>query len=224
MATSGTTSFTLTVDDLIAEAIDRSGGEMTTGYELRAAKRALGLFLLDMSNRGLNSWAVERGTLPLVAGQATYPQPADTEDWLDAVLSRAGTDLRLERLGVAEYEALPSKATTGRPTRFMVERGRAAPSVTFWPVPDSSGDIVRFRRKRRLEDIGGMAEEIDVPARYLPAVVSGLAWTLADKRPGVVDQNRRAELLARFQEELGRAQDEDSERVSLFVRPARRRR
>lgn len=224
MATSGTSSFTLTVEDLLAEAFDRIGGEVTTGYELRSAKRTLGLFLLDMSNRGLQSWAVERSALPLAAGQATYALPADTVDWLDAMLSRDGTDLRLERLGVAEYESLPTKATTGRPTRFMVERGREAPSVTFWPVPDLDTDVVRYRRKRRLEDAGSMVDELDVPTRFLPAVVSGLAWSLADKRPTVVDPARRSELLARFHEEMARAQDEDSERVSLFIRPTRRRR
>lgn len=222
MATSGTTTFTMSVDDIVSEAIDRCGGEQTTGYEARSAKRALGLFLLDLANRGINTWAIERTTLTLVAGTASYDLAADTVDMLDAVIRRDSVDIELERYSQAEYQRLATKAVAGRPTRFMVERLRAFPTVTFWPVPDRA-DTVHYRRTRRLQDVGSMTNELDVPIRYVPAVTSGLAWFLAEKRPQKVDAQRRSELKGRFDEDLRTAQEEDRERVSLFVRPGRRR-
>jgi hypothetical protein len=221
MATSGTTGFTMTVDDLVAEAIDRIGGETTSGYELRAARRTLNLFLLDFANRGVNLWAVERGELALVSGLAEYVLPADTVDWLNASLSRDGSDVPLERMSQADYLRLPTKSQTGRPVQFLVERPRGAPVATFWPVPDRA-DTVLYRRTRRLEDAGTMLSELDMPPRYLPALVSGLAWKLGEKR-ATIDQARRAELKVLFEEDLERAQDEDRERVSVRVYPKRRR-
>jgi len=223
MATSGTTSFTLSVDEIIAAAVDRIGGETTTGYELRAARRVLGLFLLDLGNRGINLWSVERGEMALVGGQAEYTLAADTVDWLDAALCRDGTDTAMERISVADYQRLAVKSTEGRPARFLIERPRGAPVLTLYPVPENSTDTIKYRRTRRLEDAGAMTNELDVPPRFYPAVISGLAWFMGEQRPSAVDAQRRGELKARYEEDLSRAQEEDRERVSLFIRPGRRR-
>ena len=74
-------------------------------------------------------------------------------------------------------------------------------------------------RRRRLHDVDQYTETLDISPRFLPAIVSGLAWYLADKRPGLVDQARRGELQMRWETELERALSEDRERVSLFLIP-----
>ncbi|MDV7392391.1 hypothetical protein RZS08_13585, partial [Arthrospira platensis SPKY1] len=86
MTTSGTTDFNLDLTELIDEAAERCGYEIRSGYDLRTARRSLSLLLVDWANRGLNLWTLDQGTIPLVAGTATYDLPVDTVDLLETVV------------------------------------------------------------------------------------------------------------------------------------------
>ena len=68
MATSGTTDFTLSIDDLVEESFERCGMRMTNGYQLSSARRSLNLLFLDWANRGLNLWTIEQATYAVVQG------------------------------------------------------------------------------------------------------------------------------------------------------------
>ena len=63
MATSGTTAFDLSIDELIEEAYERCGLELRTGYDLDSAKRSLNIMMADWANRGLNQWTIEQLSL-----------------------------------------------------------------------------------------------------------------------------------------------------------------
>ena len=54
MATSGTNSFNLDVDQVIEEAFERCGIQSKTGYDIETARRSLNLLSLEWANRGLN--------------------------------------------------------------------------------------------------------------------------------------------------------------------------
>ena len=68
MATSGTTTFDLSIDDLVEEAFERCGMRATSGYQLSSARRSLNLLFLDWANRGLNLWTIEQATYSLTQG------------------------------------------------------------------------------------------------------------------------------------------------------------
>ena len=86
MPTSGTSVFNLDLNNLIEEAFERCGSELRTGYDLKTARRTLNLLTIEWSNRGINLWTIEQGTIPLVTGQAIYPVPVDTIQLLDTVI------------------------------------------------------------------------------------------------------------------------------------------
>ena len=83
MATSGTTTFTLDLGDIMEEAYDLAGLEMRSGYDYRSAKRSLDLIFLEWQNKGLNLFTVVTGTQTLTEGQASYPLPADALEVID---------------------------------------------------------------------------------------------------------------------------------------------
>ena len=56
MATSGTTSFALQVDEIIEEALLRIGGEPQVGKEVQSARRSMNLIFRDWLNRGILLW------------------------------------------------------------------------------------------------------------------------------------------------------------------------
>ena len=227
--TTDTTVFNLDLNSIVEEAFERCGAELRSGYDLRTARRSLNLMLLDWANRGINLWTIEQGTLPLVAGTATYDLPVDTVDLLEHAL-RTGTgtgqiDTSISRLSVSDYAAIPSKNSSGRPVQIWIQRRTGAssstgtpvpPRVTLWPVPDSSYTLV-YWRLRRIQDTGTGLSGQDVPFRFLPCLVAGLAYYLSLKLPGAIE--RRGELKAEYEEQWELAATEDREKADLRIVP-----
>jgi hypothetical protein len=301
MATTGTTSFNLDVNDLIEEAFERCGKELRSGYDFKTARRSLNLLTIEWANRGLNLWTVEQGIITLATGQAMYPIPNDTIDLLDMVIrTNNGTsnqvDINISRIAEPTYMSLPNKLAQGRPIQVYVNRqsgqenpttvvlsanvsstattidvsnasglassgfikidsetisypnisgnqlincargqnGTTAaahtanaaitvqnlPCINVWPTPNSPGDQYTFvyYRMRRIQDAGSGVYVQDIPFRFIPCMVAGLAFQLAAKLPGV-DLNRMPMLKADYEEQFTLAAQEDRETAPIRFVP-----
>jgi hypothetical protein len=92
------------------------------------------------------------------------------------------------------------------------------PSVTVWPTPDGSQTYqFVYWRMRRIDDAGGGARTMDVPFRFLPCLVAGLAYYLALKVPE--GAGRLDVLKAQYDEAWQLAAGEDQEHASLRFVP-----
>lgn len=211
MATSGTTAFNMDFTEIAEEAWERAGREMRSGYDLRTARRSMNLMTIEWQNRGINLWTIDEGTVSLVSGTAQYTLPADTVDLLEQVI-RTGSgstqqDLTINRISVSTYASIPNKTTTGRPIQFWIERLVDAPRINVWPVPDSNDYTFKYWRMRRIEDAGAGVQTADMPFRFLPCLVAGLAYHIAMKVPELAQ--RIPMLKATYEEEFDRAASED---------------
>jgi hypothetical protein len=216
MTTSGTKTFTLDVADLIEEAFERIGQEATTGYDAKSARRSLNLMLSEWANRGVHLWTIRQELLPLVQGVAQYMLPAYVVDVLDMSLRRGGVDLEMNRISRTEYLNFPNKTQQGRPSQFFFDR-QIAPVINLWQTPDRSTDALIFYYVGRIDDAGSFTNTIEVPFRFYPALVAGLAYYLALKR----DPMRVQLLKPIYEEEMARAVSEDTDRVPLRLVPGR---
>jgi len=149
--------------------------------------------------------------------------PADTIDILEHQLrTNSGVsnqqDTRLERISFAGYAQIPNKLDQGRPVQIFIDR-QITPQFTLWPVPDDSETYtVAYWRMRRIQDVGDSgANTIDVPSRFIPALVAGLAYHIAMKLPD--PGQRLAMLKAVYDEELQNALDEDRVKTDLKLVP-----
>lgn len=232
MTTSGTSTFNLSIVEIVDEAYERLGGqEPRSGYDLRTARRSLNLLFTELANRGINLWTIEEGTISLYTGQVTYDLPADTVDLLDQV-TRTGagqsqTDININRISESTYASIPNKNATGRPIQVWVNRQSGAtypstgvkyPQITVWPSPDQGtiGDpyyTFVYWRLRRIQDAGNGENTQDIPFRFLNTIIAGLAYYLAMKVAGV-DTQRRMELKADYEQQLQLSMDEDREKAS----------
>ena len=217
MTTSGTRAFNLDVGEIIEEAYERCGLELRTGYDAKTARRSLNLMFAEWANRGVNLWTVTQATQTLTQGTAQYTLGTDVVDVLEMVLRRSNTDYEMDRISRGEYVTLPNKTTQGRPSQFYFDRS-IAPVINLWATPDSSSDSIIYYYVRRIEDAGTLVNTTDMPFRFYPCMVSGLAYYMAMKRA----PERLQLLKAVYDEEFQRAADEDIERVSLKLQPARR--
>ena len=219
MAVSGTYDFNLDIDEVIQEATEMIGGEDTLGHEPASARRSVNLMLRDWQNRGILLWTTSVSSLTVTASTTSYDLSSSTIDALEVVLNRDDTDIQLERITPEEYLLIPNKTQTGRPTQYSIRRGRDNPTLSLWPIPENSTDVLKMEIFSELQDVDKSAiQNADVPKRFLPCLTCGLAYYMAMKRP-LVPENRIMMLKANYEELLARAMEEDRERASMHVVP-----
>ena len=223
MTTSGVSTFNLDFPEIVDEAFERAGSELRSGYDLKTARRSMNLLFADWANRGINLWTIDSGTINLVPGTATYILPVDTVDLIDHVIrTGAGNtstqaDLTCTRISSSTYATIPNKLSQARPLQIWIQR-LEAPQFTLWPVPDASQTYqIVYWRLRRLQDAGNGANTPDVPFRFLPALVAGLAYYLALKLPNGME--RLGMLKQQYDEAWELASSEDREKATLRLVP-----
>lgn len=222
MTTSGTTTWTPDIAELVEEAFERAGLELRSGYDLKTARRSLNFLLAEWANRGLNLWTVNSGTLTLVPGQKTYTTadglPADAIDYIEHVCrtTSAGiaTDISLNRISVSTYANIPTKDQQGRPYQIYVDRATNAPRITLWPVPDASSTytLAYWYLKRMDDATNPVSQTIEIPFRFYNALVAGLSYHIALKKPEAAE--RITMLKDLYEEAFQLAADEDRSRAS----------
>jgi hypothetical protein len=222
MATSGTTAFNLDLNQLVEEAFERCGAELRTGYDLRTARRSLNLLTIEWSNRGINLWTVEESSFPMVQGTGTYDLPTDTIDILDFVIrtndgSSNQQDISMSRIAEPTYANIPNKNTQGRPLQVYVNRQAEVPNITVWPLPNNASYTFVYWYLRRIQDAGNGVNTQDIPFRFLPCMVAGLAFYLSQKLPNALD--RMQMLKMEYEEQWTLASTEDREKATLRLTP-----
>ena len=223
MATSGTATFNLDLNNLVEEAFERCGQELRTGYDLRTARRSLNLLTAEWANRGINLWTIDEGTVSLTSGTSNYNLPTDTIDLIEQVV-RTGTgqnqqDINITRISASTWGTIPNKNATGRPIQVWINRQASQPQINVWPAPDTNDYTFVYWRLKRIEDAGNGVNTQDIPFRFLPCLVAGLAFYLSMKLPGA--EMRTQMLKQEYEEQWMLASTEDREKADLRLAPRR---
>jgi hypothetical protein len=223
MATSGTATFNLDLNNLVEEAFERCGKELRTGYDLRTARRSLNLLTAEWANRGINLWTIDEGTVSLTSGTSNYNLPTDTIDLIEQVI-RTGTgqnqqDINITRISASTWGTIPNKNATGRPIQVWINRQASQPQINVWPAPDTNNYTFVYWRLKRIEDAGNGVTTQDIPFRFLPCLVAGLAFYLSMKLPGA--EVRTQMLKQEYEEQWMLASTEDREKADLRLAPRR---
>ena len=209
--------------ELFEEAYERAGLEMRSGYDLKTARRSFQILTLEWQNRGINLFTIESGTLSLSAGTATYTMPTDTIDIIEHTI-RTGTgtsqlDTNVSRISVSTFAQKSNKNTQGKPNQIFGQRLAGSTTVTLHPVPDTTYTLAFFRLKGIDSISSGIAGTTTnfIPPRFVPCLVSGLAYYIAMKRPEVA--NRVSALKQEYEFQFELAAGEDTETASIKFVP-----
>ena len=221
MASSGTSTFNLNIDEVIDEAYERCGLTTNSGYDLKRARRNLNILLSEWSNRGLNLWKVENKEQALTAGTISYATPSNCNDVLEAYVSTGAgnsstiTDVSLTKIDRSAYAALPNKGSTGQPSQYYVDR-QINPQIYLYQAPDAvTYTYLKYYYIARIEDAGAYTNTPDAPYRFLPCMVAGLSYYLSFFKAA----DRTQMLKLAYEDEMKRALDEDGSRTSLYISP-----
>ena len=238
--TSGTTTFdkTFAIDEIIEDAFERIGLNSVAGYQLKSARRSLNILFQEWGNRGLHYWEVGELDLDLVEGQAEYKffrEAADgtsatsnpngvygISDVLEAQLrnNRTATtqsDSPMTKVDRSTYAGFSNKLSKGTPNQYWVQRLIDHVSISIYPTPDATNASkdMHFYYIKRIQDIGDYTNATDVPFRFVPCMISGLAYYLSQK---YAPQLMQAMKLA-YEDELARALAEDGSASSTYITP-----
>jgi hypothetical protein len=239
--TSGTVTFdkTFAVDEIIEEAYERLGIQVSSGYQLKTARRSLNILFQEWGNRGIHYWEVGEANIDLIEGQAEYnffratgdgtsavTNPANTygvADVLEATLRSNRTqttqsDSSLTKISRATYSALSSKLSKGTPAQFFVQRFVDKTTITVYPTADSSNASkdLHFYYLKRIQDVDSTyTDATDLPYRFVPCMVSGLAFYLSQK----VNPQLTQTMKLYYEDELARALSEDGSAASTYITP-----
>ena len=239
--TSGTVTFdkTFAVDEIIEEAYERLGIQVSSGYQLKTARRSLNILFQEWGNRGIHYWEVGEANIDVIEGQAEYTfyratgdgtssvtNPANTygvADVLEATLrsnrtQTTQTDSSLTKISRATYSALSSKLSKGTPAQFFVQRFVDKTTITVYPTADSSNASkdIHFYYLKRIQDVDSTyTDATDLPYRFVPCMVSGLAFYLSQK----VNPQLTQTMKLYYEDELARALSEDGSAASTYITP-----
>ena len=196
MATSDTYTFNPGLGELTLYAYNLVGIRNTAVLQehMEAARMASNMLCSRWSNMGVNLWAVDLVTTPLVTDQATYSVDANTVAILDAYVQNDDSGANIDRIILpvsrTEYASYPNKEQQGFPTVYWFDRlisssrstGSAGPSVTLWPVPntDNGPQSLKYYRVRQIQDSALQnGQTVEIPYLWLEAFAYGLALRLA---------------------------------------------
>ena len=205
--------------DVIQEATEMIGGEVTLGEEPRSARRSINLILSDWQNRGVCLRTTNTTTVSVASSTTTVSLGSHVSDVMQVVINRDNTDLEMTRISYEEYLKIPNKGQTGRPSQYAIKRFSDNVQLFMWSVPDVNTDKLKIEKIDYMQDVDKSAvQNADMPRRFLPALTTGLAYYMSLKRPGITEA--RASFLKReYEERLGFAMTEDKERASLYITP-----
>jgi hypothetical protein len=97
-------------------------------------------------------------------------------------LANTPTEIPLARMNRDDYTNLPNKAfQNNRPLQFWFDRQVNNPIMHMWPVPNDAATVCQIVvwRQRYIMDVGTMTQDVEVPQRWLEAIVAGLAAKMA---------------------------------------------
>jgi hypothetical protein len=94
------------------------------------------------------------------------------------------------------------------------------PCINVWPTPNPPGNqyTLVYYRMRRIQDAGSGVRTQDIPFRFIPCMVAGLAYQLSVKLPGV-DPGRIPMLKAEYEQQFQLAAEEDREKAAIRFVP-----
>jgi hypothetical protein len=243
MALSNEYSFNPDMAEILEEAYDRAGLEFRSGYDARQGRRSIQYLTLEWANKGLNLWTIEEvlwadpvtATTTLTKGQADYDLDLNTISVLDVIIrTDAGlsnqADYTVTRISRPTYIQTVTKLAEGRPVQYMTDR-REVKNVTastdrrnklsVWPTPDRSStyQLIYWRLKRMTDPGSGLTNTLEIPDRFYPAFVAGLAYHTAAKSKVPEARAQKGELRAEYMQLFKEAKEEDREKANFRFVP-----
>ena len=165
--------------------------------------------------RGVNGSTAATHT----TGDAVLQFPIGMTDIQEANhrVKSTSVDTPMTRISRSQYQGFSNKTSTGLPTQYWVQRFIDKVTMTLYLTPGAAqdGNYINFYYTKRIDDVGAYTNATDVPYRFVPCMIMGLAYYLAIKYA----PQRVQELKLLYEDELKRAESGDGSSNSTYISP-----
>jgi hypothetical protein len=227
MATSGSTSFELTRDDIIKAALRKCGalaeGETPSTESITNGAQALNNIVVRFATLGMPLWKRTELPVTLVLGQRDYTI-VNSLKAPQVILkdNTGGTQYELIPKSRYDYNRLPSN-TSGIPVHFTFNPNLENGTVTIWPTPDASAVATKSLvvvYQKEFDGYTASGNTPDFPSYWNDATIYELAVNIAPEYgvPLLDRQALKQEAKAYLDQAMGYGDEEDS----LYIQPERR--
>ena len=239
--TSGTATFdkTFSIDEIIEEAFERIGLNSVAGYQMKSARRSLNILFQEWGNRGIHYWEIAETNIDMIEGQAEYKFFRSSDDGTSATTTPTNgiygmsdvleahlrsnrtqttqSDSPMTKVDRSTYAGFSNKLSKGTPNQYWVQRFIDHVSISVYPTPDSTSASkdMHFYYIKRIQDAGSYTNATDMPFRFVPCMVSGLAYYLSMKYAPQLMQGMKLV----YEDEFQRALQEDGSASSTYITP-----
>lgn len=171
----------------------------------------------DAVSSGEITWTDISGALPYAYFRITS---ASTINYSEITLGNLPQEIPLGQLNRDSYVNQSNKVFPGRPSNYYFQRDLPEPVVYLWPAPFSAAEAAQLVlwRHRNIMDTENLRQEIEIPNRWLEAIINGLAARVAAETPAVA-----AELMPMLEQKAGmsqqRAWDGDNDGSPIQINP-----
>ena len=135
-------------------------------------------------------------------------------------LGNMPNDIPLGQLNRDGYANQSNKVFPGRPSNYYYQRDLPQPVVNIWPAPNEAAEsaVLVLWRHRQIMDTENLQQEVEVPPRWLEAIINTLAARVALETPQV-DAQIMAVLEQKAALSLQRAWDGDNDGSPIQINP-----
>lgn len=203
MSTSGTTTWSMQRDSIIAAALRKlavlSGGASPEAYQITNASEAMNAMLKTFQTDGMPLWAMKSYTFTTIVGQSQYvigdgqalntPMPLKvTQAWRN--VSSNSSNVPMNIYTDYNYNVLPLATSSGTPVNLYYQPMNTSGNINLWPKPADATTTITLRYQRPFEDMNSATDSLDFPSYWTEAIIYGLALRLAPEY-GVPLQDRQ---------------------------------
>lgn len=177
---------TFTLMSIIEDAYDSIGRREDTlsSADLASARRSLETLFAQWANDDVNIWKIAEDTTATVASTASYSMGSSGTPIVDvlnvSIRTSDGFDTTLEPISQADYQLLPNKTQTGKPTQYTTFRTTTGVTLKLYPVPNAVYTLT-YHTVNYVTPPSTYDGTVDLPRKFKPALVYGLAYLLSMK-------------------------------------------
>ena len=210
----GINSSVVTIGLESVTGLPTAGGTITIGTE-QISYTGVSSLNLTGCTRGINGSTAAAHN----AGDAVLQFPNGMTDVQELNFRNASTnvDTPMTKISRSQYQAFSNKTDLGLPTQYWVQRFVDKTTITLYLTPGSTqaGNFINFYYTKRIDDVGAYTNATDIPYRFIPCMIAGLAYYLSIKYA----PQRVQSLKMLYEDELLRAEDEDGSSNSTYISP-----
>jgi hypothetical protein len=146
---------------------------------------------------------------------------ASTINYSEILLGNLPQEIPLGALNRDNYVNQSNKYFPGRPTNFWFQRNLPDPVINLWPAPFLQAEDAQLIlwRHRAIMDTENLQQQVEVPNRWLEAIINGLAARVAGETPSV-DMNLIPMLEQKAAISMQRAWDGDNDGSPTYIQPS----